>query len=402
MSTDFNFDALIVAGGRGERAGLSLPKQYALLCGMPVLRWSVEAFARHPSCRSIIVIIAEGEEARAREALRGLDVLYATGGATRQASVAAGLALLTDRDAEKTAGIVMVHDAARPGLNGRMIDDLLVPFADQDCAGTLPTLSVADTLSRGGAILGETVDRDGLVQVQTPQAFRFAMLQQAHLQSAESTATDDAQMVRAIGGKILTVAGSRLLDKITHEGDLDVQERLMNPGAPPSQSLLRTAVGIGFDVHRLIAGNGLWLGGVFIHHDHALLGHSDADVLLHAITDALLGAIGDGDIGSHFPPSDAAWRGASSDQFLRHANSLAQARGSRLDHVDCIIMCEAPKIGPHREAIRQRIAEILGLALDQVSVKATTTERLGFTGRGEGIAAQAVVTIALPSTKVVT
>jgi 2-C-methyl-D-erythritol 4-phosphate cytidylyltransferase/2-C-methyl-D-erythritol 2,4-cyclodiphosphate synthase len=402
MPKDLQFDALIVAGGRGERAGLSLPKQYALLSGMPVLRWSVEAFARHHQCRSIIVIVAEGEQARASAILRGLDVRYAIGGATRQASVAAGLALLSQTDGEAGSDVIMVHDAARPGLNSAMIDALLAPFAEADCAGTLPTLPVADTLARGDTALGETVDRDGLLRVQTPQAFRSALLHQAHSQSSLGTATDDAQMVRAIGGHIVPVPGSRLLDKITHQGDLDVQERLIGSGVQSSESVLRTAVGMGFDVHRLVAGDGLWLGGVFIDHSHALLGHSDADVVLHAITDALLGAIGDGDIGSHFPPSDERWQGASSDQFLHHAKLLAQARGARLDHVDCTIMCEAPKIGPHRDAIRNRIAEILGLALGQVSVKATTTERLGFTGRGEGIAAQAVVTIALPTSKVLT
>jgi 2-C-methyl-D-erythritol 4-phosphate cytidylyltransferase/2-C-methyl-D-erythritol 2,4-cyclodiphosphate synthase len=209
-------------------------------------------------------------------------------------------------------------------------------------------------------------------------------------------------MVRAIGGRVVAVPGDRLLDKITHQGDLDVQERLMGSGDQSCASALHTAVGMGFDVHRLVDGDGLWLGGMFIKHSHALLGHSDADVLLHAITDALLGAIGDGDIGSHFPPSDNKWRGASSDQFLQHAKALAVERGALLNHVDCTIMCEAPKIGPHRDAIRNRIAAILGLALGQVSVKATTTERLGFTGRGEGIAAQAVVTIALPTSKVLT
>lgn len=382
-----SFAAIIVAAGKGERSGLGVPKQYALLGGRPLLRWSVEAFARHPQCAQIIVV--SDDEAAASAALRNLNVTLRPGGATRQASVASGLAALAGAEID----LVMVHDAARPGLSARIIDDLLGALAEPGCAGAIPALPVADTLARGDAAgLGDTVSREGLWRVQTPQAFRMEALAGAHAAELSQDATDDAQLVRAAGGKVAVVAGDPLLDKLTQPGDLERLERLLVGNAPHRTPIVRT--GLGFDVHRLVPGDGVWLGGVFIPHSHKLLGHSDADVVLHSITDALLGAIARGDIGEHFPPSDPQWRGAASDQFLAHASRLARDAGYTVSHIDCTIMCEAPRIGPHRPAIRARIAEITRLPLDSVAVKATTTEQLGFTGRGEGIAAMAVVTVA--------
>lgn len=388
------FHALIVAGGRGERAGLSLPKQYALLGGKAVLRWSAEVLLAHGDCAGLTVVIPQGDEARAlaEAALSGLPVTLATGGATRQASVAAGLAIL---DAEQ-ADLVLIHDAARPGLDHATIDRLLDAFADATVHGAVPVLPVADTLARNERVLGDVVDRSALVRVQTPQAFRLAVIRQAHAAWSGDAASDDAQMIRAMLGTVTMVEGRRELEKVTHQGDLEHVASMLCPPVP--QTSWRHAVGMGFDVHRLVAGDGVWLGGVLIPHDRKLEGHSDADVLLHAITDAVLGAIGDGDIGQHFPPSDPQWRGASSDRFLAHACQLVAESGGRIDHVDATVMCEAPKVGPHRQAIRECIAAIMGLPLARVSIKATTTERLGFTGRGEGIAAQAIVSVRLPDT----
>ncbi len=383
------FHALIVAAGQGARAGLDQPKQFAPLVGRPVLRWSVEAFHTHARCAGVTVVVASGTGPRAAAdaALRGLPVQLIDGGAERQDSVRAGLDAL-----DASVELVLVHDAARPGVDEITIDRLLDALDGGASAGAVPVLPAADTLARGGERLGETVDRAGLVRVQTPQAFQVEALRAAHAAWKGGAATDDAQMVRAAGGRVAMVSGSPLLDKITGPGDLAHMERVLADRALPAW---RHAVGSGFDVHRLVPGDGVWLGGVLVPHDHRLDGHSDADVALHAITDALLGAIGAGDIGTHFPPSDPQWRGASSALFLTQARDLATTRGGFIDHVDCTIICEAPKVGPYRETIRINIARLLELDVDAVSVKATTTERLGFTGRGEGIAAQAVVSVAL-------
>ncbi len=398
MTTQPPFHALIVAAGRGERAGLDLPKQFADLGGRAVLRWSAEAFVAHAACVGLTVVVAPDAEARglAEAALAGLGAVLVDGGAERQQSVAAGLASLDDR-----AALVLVHDAARPGLDAAVIDRLLAAFADTEIDGAVPVLGVADTLVRGaftghGDALGETVDRGALARVQTPQAFRLAALREALAAWDKSPATDETQVVRAAGGRVALVAGSRRLDKITQPGDLEFMAGVLGGHGDAIVRSWRHAVGIGFDVHRLIPGDGVWLGGVLVPHDRKLEGHSDADVVLHAITDALLGAIGEGDIGQHFPPSDPQWRGAASNQFLAHARTLAEGKCGRIDHVDCTVICEAPKVGPHRGAIRASIADILRIPLDHVSVKATTTEQLGFTGRGEGVAAQAVVSVALP------
>lgn len=404
MQMNRAFYAIIVAGGQGQRTGLSIPKQYAMLGESAVLDWSVAAFARHADCIGIVLVVADGDAARAANAAASASTHIVVGGATRQASVAAGmagvLALLPTGPADGSDPIVMVHDAARPGITSDIVDALLDALSVEGRDGALPALAVADTLAQreDAPILGSTVSRDMLVRVQTPQAFRLSTLRSAHRTWSGSAATDDAQMVRAAGGIVAIVPGDTRLDKITNAGDLERMTAILSEkhDAPTHAPAMLPAVGSGFDVHRLIPGDGLWLGGVFIAHTHTLEGHSDADVVLHALTDALLGAIAAGDIGSHFPPSDPQWKGAASSQFLAHARDLVTETGARITHVDCTVMCEAPKVGPHREAIRQRIAELLDLPVNRVAVKATTTERLGFTGRGEGIAAQATATIIRP------
>jgi len=375
MNAQERIVALIVAAGKGERAGGAFPKQFQLLAGEPVLAHSVRACARHPAIDDVIVVVAPGQEERAR-AVAGDHVLIA-GGPTRRASVMNGLMAIG------SAGRVLIHDAARPLLPAMVIDRLLGALDRAD--GSVPVLPVVDTLMRAEKI----VPRDGLVRVQTPQAFRFDAVMTAHARwPAHIDATDDAQMVRAAGFEVVTVEGDPALEKITNPGDLMAAES--RSGARAS-----TRSATGYDVHRLAVGEPLWLGGVSIPHEMGLVGHSDADVALHALTDALLGTIGAGDIGQHFPPSDPQWRGASSDRFLTHAAMLIARAGGRIEHVDLTIICEAPRIGPHRETIRARIADLLQLDRTAVSVKATTTEGLGFTGRSEGIAAHAIATVTL-------
>jgi 2-C-methyl-D-erythritol 4-phosphate cytidylyltransferase / 2-C-methyl-D-erythritol 2,4-cyclodiphosphate synthase len=285
---------------------------------------------------------------------------------------------------------VLVHDAARPFLPPVVVDRLLAALDTVD--GAIPTLPVVDTLVRiEGNTLGSTVSRDGLARVQTPQAFRFDALLAAHRGwSGEAEPTDDAQVARAAGLSVGAVAGDAMLEKITHEADLLAAEARLG-------ATMTTRVGMGYDVHAFAEGDHVMLCGLKIPHEMALAGHSDADVGLHAITDALLGCIADGDIGSHFPPSDPRWKGADSGKFLQHAASLVADAGGVIDHVDLTIICEAPKVGPHRQAMRERIAELLALPVARVSVKATTTEQLGFTGRREGMAAQAVATVRMPA-----
>ncbi|MCH4892867.1 bifunctional 2-C-methyl-D-erythritol 4-phosphate cytidylyltransferase/2-C-methyl-D-erythritol 2,4-cyclodiphosphate synthase [Sphingomonas sp. SFZ2018-12] len=382
--------AIIVAAGTGTRTGRALPKQFADLAGRPMIAYSHAALAGHPAIAGVLCVIGEGQQALLTDALG--DVPHVLGGANRRQSVANGLAAIA---ASGGADVVLVHDAARPFLSAQVIDRLVAAL--DDAAGAIPVLSVADTLARGQAgVLGDIVPRDGLYRVQTPQAFRFDLLTAAHATwPADREATDDAQMVRAIGHRVALVAGDPQLEKITFAEDFD----RMNPTSPPAPSWVSRSAS-GFDVHRLAAGEELWLGGVRIPHHKGLAGHSDADVALHAITDALLGTIAAGDIGTHFPPSDPQWRGAESAQFLTHAAGLVAAQGGIIDFIDLTLICEAPKIGPHRDAMRERIAGLLRLGTGQVSIKATTTERLGFTGRGEGIAAQAIATIRLPAEKV--
>ncbi|HEU4960045.1 MAG TPA: bifunctional 2-C-methyl-D-erythritol 4-phosphate cytidylyltransferase/2-C-methyl-D-erythritol 2,4-cyclodiphosphate synthase [Sphingomonas sp.] len=372
--------ALIVAAGQGSRMG-GPPKQFLPLGGKPVLAHSYAALAAHPAIDAVLVVIGAGQEAALEAALDTVSAV--TGGATRRESVLNGLeALAADPPAR-----VLIHDAARPFIPTRVIDALLAALDGHD--GAVPTLAVADTLARSDGALGDVVPRTGLVRVQTPQAFRFDAVLAAHRAwPAGEEATDDAQMVRRHGGTVALVEGDSMLDKLTVPADLAAAEARLARG--------RTRSASGYDVHRLVSGEELWLGGVLIPHDKGLSGHSDADVALHAITDALLGTIAAGDIGTHFPPSDPQWRGADSTQFLTHAAGLIAARGGIIDFIDLTLICEAPRIGPHREAMRARIAALLALAPDQVSVKATTSERLGFTGRGEGIAAQAIATVRLP------
>jgi 2-C-methyl-D-erythritol 4-phosphate cytidylyltransferase/2-C-methyl-D-erythritol 2,4-cyclodiphosphate synthase len=382
--------ALIVAGGRGVRAGGDVPKQYRSLGGMPVLRRTLLAFLRHPRVTTVRAVIHPDDAALYRETAEGLDLAPpAFGGVTRRESVAAGLDALGDDDA-----IVLIHDAARPLVSPDLIDRCLDRSAVQKAAGervaVVPALTVADSLRRGSNLLEAEVDRAGLLRVQTPQCFNLAAIRDLHRQ-ADADATDDAALAIRAGWQVATVAGDEANMKLTDAADFARAEAII-----AARTTVRT--GMGFDVHAFEPGDHVWIGGVRIAHERALKGHSDADVALHALTDALLGAIAAGDIGDHFPPSDPQWKGAPSPLFLEHARMLVAQAGGAIDHVDVTIVCEAPRIGPHREAMRARIAESLRLPLGRVSVKATTTERLGFTGRGEGIAAQAVATVRVEET----
>ncbi len=370
------FAAVVVAAGKGLRAGQPVPKQFARWRGMPVVRHSVGALI-DAGAQRVVVAIPEGAETVAGEALAGLaPVELVTGGATRQGSVRRALETLESRAPE----LVLIHDAARPALARPVIARLLAALAGSP--GAIPVLPVVDSLAIDDhGMMGGAADREALRRVQTPQAFRFHDILAAHRAwSDEPTAGDDAQVLRAIGGTVALVEGDEALRKLTFAEDF-----------VPQPSPIRT--GMGFDVHRLAAGKELWLGGVLVPHDKGLAGHSDADVALHALVDALLGAIGDGDIGAHFPPSDPQWKGAHSARFVEHAAALVDTAGYRIANVDLTIICEMPKIGPHRDAMRTRIAALLAIDLGAVSVKATTTEGLGLTGRGEGIAAQAVATL---------
>jgi 2-C-methyl-D-erythritol 4-phosphate cytidylyltransferase/2-C-methyl-D-erythritol 2,4-cyclodiphosphate synthase len=373
--------ALIVAAGKGDRAGGPLPKQYMNLGGKALLAHSVDAFLAHPAIDTVYLVIGAGQEELAREALGARSLAgVAAGGAERQDSVRAGLAALQGSGVTK----VLIHDAARPFLPADVIDRLIAALDQAD--GAVPALPVFDTLARGDQILGEVVDRAGLIRIQTPQAFRLGAIMTSHANWKGGIATDDAQMARAAGYDITIVPGDPALEKVTLAADFAAAEHWIS-----ASRTVRT--GMGFDVHRLEAGRPLWLCGLKIAHDHGLAGHSDADVALHAVVDALLGAIGEGDIGSHFPPSDAQWKGAESALFVAYARDLVASRGGTIDHLDLTIICEAPKIGPHREAMRVRLAELLNIDMARTSVKATTTEGLGLTGRREGIAAQAIATV---------
>lgn len=372
--------AIIVAAGKGVRAGGTVPKQFASLCGKPMFSHSVTTLFYHPMITQAIIVIGEGQHDHVR-AIQLENVSFVQGGAERRDSVRAGLEALEGKGVTR----VLIHDAARPFIPNAVIDALLAAL--DHTPGAVPALPVADTLAQGTEALGDNVPRAGLNRIQTPQAFHFDAILAAHRAwPADEEATDDAQMLRRAGHTVSLVPGDAMLEKITHPADFAAAEARHAAGL-----ISRSAMG--YDVHRLQAGEELWLGGVLIPHDKGLAGHSDADVALHAITDALLGTIGAGDIGMHFPPSDPQWRGAASDRFLDHAASLVRDEGGIIDFIDLTLICEAPKIGPHRDTIRARIAEILKLPVAKISLKATTTERLGFTGRGEGIAAQAVATI---------
>ena len=372
--------ALIVAAGNGSRAGLSIPKQFSMLAGQPMLHHSFAAFSKHPQIAKTFVVIGEGQEQFATDALAGMELpCLITGGAVRRDSVRNGLEAI---DREGGADYILIHDAARPFVTKRIIDDLISALSDH--AGAVPVLPVIDSVAYGSEIMGATVERENLYRIQTPQAFHFNAILSAHRNWNDAhEASDDARMLMQQGIEVALVQGDERLNKFTFADDFS------NPGVQV-ENMVRT--GTGFDVHRLVAGAELWLCGIKIEHTHGLLGHSDADVALHALTDAVLGALALGDIGDHFPPSDPKWRGASSDQFLEYAISLASQKGYQLSNADVTIICEAPKIGPHRANMRAKLAEVMGVDIDRISVKATTTEMLGFTGRGEGIAAHAVVT----------
>jgi len=377
--------ALLVAAGQGTRAGEGPPKQYRVLAGQPVLRRSIEAFAASARVNRVHVVINPDHRTDYHAAVAGLSLPSPIiGGATRQESVRLGLeALAPDRPA-----LVLIHDAARPLVSPELIEATIDALDHAD--GALPVLPAADTLKRlRGAHVEGTLPRDGIGLAQTPQGFRFAKILAAHRTARDTTFTDDASIAEHAGLNVVAVAGSRRNAKLTTAEDFVMAEALL-----AGSGTLRT--GFGYDVHRLGPGDHVWLCGVRIAHDQSLVGHSDADVGLHALTDALLGAAALGDIGQHFPPSDQRWRGAASHVFVAHAAKLIADRGGRVEHVDVTLICERPKIAPHREAMAARIAELLSLDRARVSVKATTTEGLGFTGRGEGIAAQAVATVRLP------
>jgi 2-C-methyl-D-erythritol 4-phosphate cytidylyltransferase/2-C-methyl-D-erythritol 2,4-cyclodiphosphate synthase len=378
---------LIVAAGRGSRFGGPLPKQYAPLAGRPVLAHTVEAFRRHGGIHQIRVVIHPDDRALYESAVADLDLAPPiAGGATRQDSVRLGLEAL-EAGADD---IVLIQDAARPLTSTAVIDRTIAAL--KETPGAIAALPVRDTVKRADASghIAATVDRTGLWRAQTPQGFRFQDILDAHRSVAGEDITDDAAVAERAGLKVALVMGEEDNFKITTADDLARAESLTRA------RLGDVRVGQGFDVHQLVAGDHVWINGIRIPHDRTLLGHSDADVGLHALTDAILGALGNGDIGSHFPPTDERWRGADSSRFLAHAGDLVKAKGGVIAHCDVTVICERPKIGPHRTAMIARIAEILGLAEDRVSVKATTTEKLGFTGRGEGIAVQAVATIRLP------
>ena len=370
--------ALIVAAGSGSRMGGTVPKQYRTIAGKPVVAHAVDALASHPAIDAVRVVIGEGQEELAGQALGGRDVgALIIGGPTRADSVRAGLEAVED-------DVILVHDAARPFCPPDVIDRLLAGLESAD--GAVPVLPVADTLARADGLLGDPIDRSQAVRVQTPQAFRLQPLRDAYRQWTGTPPTDEATVARAAGLSVATVEGDVLLEKLTGPTDWARAEAWQ-------AARLVSRTGMGFDVHAFAGEGPIMMGGVEVPHDRGLAGHSDADVVLHSITDALLGAACLGDIGQHFPPSDARWQDADSSLFLAHAAALVREAGGIIDHVDCTVICEAPKVGPHRDQMRTRVAEILDIPASQVSIKATTTERLGFAGRGEGIAAQAVATV---------
>jgi len=378
--------ALIVAAGRGRRFGGETPKQYLPLLGHVVLEHTLRAFSEHPQITAVQTVIHPDDIADFERAAVHLNVLPAVfGGETRQESVHAGLEAL----APFAPDTVLVHDGARPNASDSLVARVIEKLDSE--AAVIPVIPVADTLksvSSAGEVTG-TVDRSSLIRAQTPQGFHFNALRKAHERSAGSGLTDDAGVMEAAGHRVVVVPGDEDNLKITTPEDLTRMTKLLSAGLLP-----RT--GQGFDVHAFEPGDHVTLCGIDIPHDQRLAGHSDADVALHAVTDAILGAMALGDIGDHFPPSDPQWKGAASHLFLEHAVNLVHGRGGLLHHIDLTLMCEAPKIGPHRASMRTRLAEICGISVDAVSVKATTTERLGFTGRREGIACLASVTVLTP------
>lgn len=381
--------ALIVAGGSGQRFGAERPKQYLDLAGKPVLRRTVEAFLRHPQVTGVRVVIDPTWREAYETAVDGLNLPEpVAGGASRQDSVRNGLEALS---ADGAPDLVLIHDAARPLIDAATIAAVITQL--DSVPGAIAAVPVADTLKRGnggGNAIAGTVDREGLWRAQTPQGFRFPAILEAHRAAAGLSLTDDAAVAERAGLAVALVPSKEDNFKVTTPDDLSRATRAI------MSNLWDVRTGSGFDVHRFTDGDFVTLCGLRVPHSHGLEGHSDADVGLHALTDAVLGALAAGDIGSHFPPTDPRWRGADSAKFLRHAADLVAERGGVIAHADVTIICERPKVGPHRAEMAERIAQILGIEVGRVSVKATTTEQLGFTGRREGIAAQAVATIRLP------
>lgn len=388
--------ALIVAAGRGHRAAGpgATPKQYVPVGGVPVLRRSIEGFLNHPRVDSVLVVIHPDDAELYGDAVRGCEaglLAPVTGGDTRQQSVLAGLEAL----AENAPDLVLIHDAARPFVDTGIIDRVLASL-EGGAAGAIAGLALADTLKQvdeSGRIT-TTVPRGGLWCAQTPQGFVYAAILDAHRRAAaarQTDFTDDAAIAEWANLDVMLVEGASANRKLTTAEDLMLADQYLQNSVP-----LVPHVGTGFDVHCFGPGDHVWLCGVKIEHTHTLVGHSDADIGLHALTDAVLGALGDGDIGAHFPPSDPQWLGARSDIFLKDAARRVRERGGRISHVDVTLLAEQPKIGPHRDAMRETIAAILEIDVRSVGVKATTTEKLGFVGRGEGLSAMASATILLP------
>src|SRR5580698_3274737 len=383
--------AVIVAGGRGLRAGGDVPKQYRELAGEPVIRPALSAFLDHPRIAAVQPVIHREDEAMFRAATAGLQKLLPPvwGGATRQASVRAGLEGLSDSG----PGIVLIHDAARPFVPGALIERAIA--AARQSGAAVPAVAIADTVKRinQSSIVIETLDRNQLRMVQTPQAFTFDLIIDAHRRAAAAGRedfTDDAALAEWAGHPVSVFEGDAGNVKLTTGDDFTRAEIARHA------ALGDVRTGNGFDVHAFADGDHVMLGGVRISHSRGVTGHSDADVALHALVDAILGAISDGDIGLHFPPSDPQWKGAASEKFLAFACERVRARSGVIAHLDVTVVCEAPRIGPHRDAMRARIAAIAGIGVDRVAIKATTSEKLGFTGRGEGIVAMATATVRLP------
>ena len=383
-----NVAAVVVAAGRGERAGGGMPKQYRTIAGVPVIRLALLNLTRARVISAIQPVVHGDDLPMFRAACEGVATEQpVAGGATRQASVLAGLEALAPHKPD----VVLVHDAARPFVSPALIARAIV--AGEKGAG-VPALTITDTVKIvDGDVVTSTLDRNVLRTIQTPQAFRFDMLLDAHRKAASagrSDFPDDASLAEWAGTPVNVFPGDPENIKLTTSDDF------LRAEANAMAALGDVRVGSGYDVHAFGDGDHIMLGGVRIPHTRGVVGHSDADVALHALVDAILGALADGDIGVHFPPSDPQWRGASSDRFLAFAVERVRARGGMIGHLDVTFVCEAPRVGPHREAIRARIAEIAGVSLDRVAIKATTSEKMGFTGRGEGLTASATATIRLP------
>lgn len=376
------FYALITAGGSGSRLGGTVPKQYLSMGGKPILRRTIEAFLACSDLRELRVVIDPAHRELYENAVLGLDLPPpVAGGSERNISIFNGIKSFSNL---KYEDIILLHDAARPMIGSFAIHDVVTAVLNHDAA-TL-AVPVTDTIKYENGLYA---DRKGLWAIQTPQGFRYGLIKTAHEQASPDAApTDDTVLVAAMGHEIAFVPGSRSNIKITTAEDLVIAEKLLGAA--------ETRTGSGFDVHAFTDGNHVRLCGIDIPHRHALAGHSDADVMLHALTDALLGAIGAGDIGQHFPPSDPQWKGCDSGVFVQEAIRLVAARGGKIVNIDLTLICETPKIGPYRDAMRQRTAKLCGIGAERVNIKATTTERLGFTGRNEGIAAQAIANVSFP------